>query len=134
MSGCAPDVVLEVETAAQMDGSTYTPPVTGGVYRLDEVIHFKALVSDADGPPTVIGLEWEVVPPCFGDCTPIPIGTTGVFAPNTSYLAWTPTDHLTPWSNCSQTPLPHVIRVTATDVNGNSRTATRTIYLACGFI
>lgn len=133
-SGCAPDVVLEFETEPDLDGSQYATPFTEPGYLIDTPITMKALVSDVDGPPTSISLEWFVRPPCFGGCSPFSIGTTGVFAPDTSYLTWTPSDDVVAWSNCVTVPLPYVVSVTATDTNGNARTVSRTIYLACDLI
>lgn len=76
---------------------------------------------------------WAVEPEAGRVLALIDVGsTTGVFAPNTSLLTWTPSDDVEPWSNCVLTPLPYVVSVTATDGNGNSRTVSRTIYLACG--
>lgn len=133
-TGCAPDVVLGFETASVLDGSQYATPFTEPGFLRDTPIEFKAAVTDVDGPPTSISLEWEVVLPCFGPCSPLDLGTTGVFAPNTSYLTWTPSDDVAEWSNCVLVPLPYVVRVTATDGSGNSRTVSRTFYLACDLI
>lgn len=136
-AGCPPDVVLNFETEPDLNGSQYDPPFTEPGYLLDTPIVIQAFVTDVDGPPTVVALEWEVTGPCLGlGCTPpvFAIGSTGVFAPGSSYVTWTPSDDIDEWSSCILVPLPYVVSVTATDGNGNSRTVSRTFYLACTLI
>ena len=80
-------------------------------------------------------------PPCFGGCDPFVVDSGSVLFPagsgSSDVLTWTPssdprvTDY---WPTCTTTALPFVISLVATDGNGNSRTFSRTVYLACGLI
>jgi hypothetical protein len=135
--GCAPDLSFELDTPPQLNGASFDPPFVGPGYLIDTELQATASISDPDTPATTITYEWTVRPPCFGGCDAFVVSAGSLLPPNNAFLAWMPssdprvTDY---WPTCTTTALPFVLSLVATDLNGNSRTFSRTVYLACDLI
>ncbi len=130
--GCAPDISFSFDTPVDLEGSSYSPTFTGPGYYLGTSIEMTGLFADVDGPPPgTVAFEWTVQPPCLFGCDPIVIGGGSLIVPNNDVVTWRPADDLTPWSGCVTTALPHTVRLTATDLAGQTRVYSRVVHLAC---